>query len=480
MVLDERMTDAEGLMWRLEKDPHLSSSFCLVSLLDRSPDVEALRQRMDDAKWSFARLRQRVQPAPVNLQAPAWVDDPEFDINYHVRHVNVAEPGTLRQLLNLAAQISLDPMERTRPLWQFTVVDGLKGGRAALIVKMHHTMSDGENGIRMSLEFTDFERNPPPRPPVERPPDANGSVADATGADETGSSNDPAGGHAANCFTQPRGADVMRDLVAGGMRLPLGVWRQTRELLADPAQIPEASHAALDTLRGVVTQLSEVDRARSPLWTERSLTRRAESLHTPLGPTRDAAKKLGGTLNTAFLTAAAEAAGDYHRELGAPVDELRASMVISTRTETSGANAFTLARMLVPTAEMDIAERFIQIRDAADAARRGSANASLEKLAVITTALPTSLITRLARQQAQTIDFATSNLRGSPVPLYIAGAKVLHNYPMGPLSGVAFNLTLMSYMNSLDMGVNIDAGAVEHPTRLRTCLKQAFRKLARV
>jgi hypothetical protein len=97
----------------------------------------------------------------------------------------------------------------------------------------------------------------------------------------------------------------------------------------------------------------------------------------------------------------------------------------------------------------------------------------------ITTALPTSLVTRLARQQSQTVDFATSNVRGAPIPMYIAGAKVLHNYPMGPLSGVAFNLTLLSYMDSLDMGLHIDAGAVAEPVRLRKHLDQAFKKLVR-
>ena len=81
-------------------------------------------------------------------------------------------------------------------------------------------------------------------------------------------------------------------------------------------------------------------------------------------------------------------------------------------------------------------------------------------------ALPTSLVTRLARQQAQTVDFATSNVRGSPVPMYIAGAQLLENYPMGPLAGVAFNLTLLSYLGSLDMGLNIDAAAVAEPERL--------------
>ena len=94
----------------------------------------------------------------------------------------------------------------------------------------------------------------------------------------------------------------------GGFRLPIGVARQVRELLADPAAIPAASAATVDTVRGVLTQLSDVEQARSPLWTERSLRRRLEVVRAPFRETKDAAKRLGGTLNTAFLTAAAEAA----------------------------------------------------------------------------------------------------------------------------------------------------------------------------
>jgi hypothetical protein len=94
--------------------------------------------------------------------------------------------------------------------------------------------------------------------------------------------------------------------------------------------------------------------------------------------------------------------------------------------------------------------------------------------------LPTSLVTRLARTQAQTVDFATSNVRGAPIAMYVAGAKLLENYPVGPLGGVAFNLTLLSYLGSLDMGVNIDTAAVADPALLHTCLAGAFDDLLAV
>jgi diacylglycerol O-acyltransferase / wax synthase len=256
--------------------------------------------------------------------------------------------------------------------------------------------------------------------------------------------------------------------------------KQVRDLLADPASIPDASSAAAKTFRGIVNQLSDTAGARSPLWTERSLHRRVETTRAPFRATKDAAKRLGGTLNTAFLTAAADAAAAYHAELGTPVESLRASMAISTRTEESGANAFSLARLLVPTGEMPIAERFLAIHEATQMARETSKTAGLDAIAALASTLPTSVITRLARQQSQTIDFATSNVKGSPVPVFVAGAQLLEVYPIGPLGGVAFNLTLMSYLGSLDMALNIDTAAVEQPELLARCLDRSFTALASV
>lgn len=456
--LDRTMSDAEGLMWRLEKDPYLSSTFANVTVLDTKPDYDRLLRRMERATIAFERLRQRVQPAPVNLSAPVWVDDPHFDIHYHVRHVALPKPGSLRQLLDYASLVAADPFDRTRPLWQFVVVDGLRGGKSALIEKLHHTIADGEGSVQLSLQFLDFERDAPEPPPL-----------DASRLHDTTQ-------HAA----QPNPQEVLRDLFTGGLKLPIGLVRQVRDLLADPTGIPTAGAAAADTIRGVMSQLADVEQAHSPLWTERSLQRRIEVLRAPFDTTRAAAKRLGGTLNTAFLTAAAHAAGQYHSELGSPVDHLRASMAISTRTDGSGANAFSLARMMVPTADMPIAERFALVQQATEAARGSTSAASLEAIAAIAAALPTSLVTRLARQQAQTVDFATSNVRGAPIPLYLAGAQILENYPVGPLAGVAFNLTLLSYNHSLDMGINIDQVAVADPDRLQRCLKRAFDDLLAV
>jgi len=437
-------------MWRLDKDPYLSSTFANLTILDRPPDYDRLVRRMERATHVVPRLRRRVQSVPANLTAPMWVDDPDFDIRYHVRRISLPKPGNMRQLLDLTALIAMDAFDRTRPLWQFWIIDGLRGGRSAFVEKLHHTITDGEGGVQLAMQFLDLERDAPEPPAIDAIDDAD----------------------------EPVTPEVWRELLSGSLRVPAAMLRQVKDMLADPNSIPGTGGAAAETVRGIIQQLGDVESARSPLWTARSLRRRFEVLRAPFRDTRDAARRLGGTLNTAFVTAAADAAANYHRRLGAPVEHLRASMAVSTRTEQSGANAFSLVRLNVPTGDMPIDERFRLIHEASSHARQSSATAALETIAAISSALPTSVITRLARQQSQTIDFATSNVKGTPIPVFIAGAQLLENYPVGPLLGVAFNLTLLSYDGSLDMGVNIDSAAVTEPELLRDLISDAFTALA--
>ena len=450
---DTRMSDAEGLMWRLEKDPFLNSTFGNVTVLDRPLNFAAFKQRLERATIAVPRLRQKVRPTPAALGAPKWIDDPEFNIDYHVRRVCLPEPGTLRQLLDLATLIVNDPFERTRPLWQFFAIDGLAGGRGALIVKLHHTVADGQGGVLLSLQFIDLERNAPLPPPLPHQPAPEPSIAN----------DDP--------------VDLLRSSMTDALRVPIGLLKQVRNALADPGRLPSLATQANDSLRGLIAQMGEVDAARSPLWKRRSLQRRLETVRVPYRELLDASRVLGGKLNTAFVTAAADGAGAYHRKLGAPVESLRTSIAISTRTEASGSNAFSLAKLLVPTSDMPIVERFAAVHEALSQAREGARTASLDTLASLSASLPTSVLTRIARTQSQSIDFATSNVRSGGIPLYIAGGLITENYPVGPLGGVAFNATLLSYNGSLDIGIHIDSAAVEQPELLRDEIERSLNKL---
>ena len=442
---DRKMSDAEGLMWRLEKDPHLSSTFANVTVLDRPPDFEQLVRRMERAVYAVPRLHQRVQPAPVNLSSPMWVDDPNFDIRYHVRHVVAAEarhhasaarprqPHGLRRLRPHSSPVAVRRRRRLARRQERTRAEDAP----------HHRRRRGWCAA-VDCSSSTLERDAKELPPLD--PELI-AAAEAAASPEVVQ------------------VDLLHELLNGSLRVPITLMKQVRDLLADPIGIPAAGSAAADTVRGVLHQLGETDAARSPLWTARSLRRRMEVLRAPFGATREAANRLGGTLNTAFLTAAAEAAGRYHREMGGAGRRASVAAWPSAPAPTSsGANAFSLARMLVPTGDMPIGERFAAIHTAAHEARdaRRPAARSTHWPRWPSRCRPASSPAS-ARQQAQTVDFATSNVRGAPIPLYLAGAQLLENYPVGPLLGVAYNLTLLSYNHSLDMGVNIDTEAVSRP-----------------
>ena len=448
---ERRMSDTEALMWRLEKDPYLASTFANITILDRPPDMDLLYARMERTSMLFPRLRRRVQLPPGNIGNPTWVDDPGFDIRHHVRQMALPAPGTMRQLQDLVTLLIADPFDRSRPLWQFIVIDGLEGGRSAMVLKLHHTVTDGEGGVELSLQYLDLEREPGPLPPVD--PEVVNSFAETK---------------------EPDATDALRGAMNDSLRIPIAVLKQVRDVLANPSVLGEIGSSTSATVRSLMAQLSETDSARSPLWTERSLRRRLEVARVPYAEMRTVSKMLGGTLNTAFVTAAAHAAGRYHDQMGAPVESLRASMAVSTRTAGTEGNAFSLVRMLVPTSDMPVTDRFEAINEILVAARSGGASAALHAIATVSTVMHTSVLTRLARAQAETVDFATSNVRGAGVPLYVAGAKLLANYPIGPLAGVAFNMTLLSYLGGLDVGINIDEAAVESPELLRESLQMAF------
>ncbi|MEY2462197.1 MAG: diacylglycerol O-acyltransferase / wax synthase [Acidimicrobiaceae bacterium] len=462
--VERRMSDVEALMWNLEKDPYLASSFANVTVLDQAPDVEGLRRRLAAAVHRVPRLRQRVVPAVGRLAPPEWHDDPEFDINYHVRRIALPAPGTERQLFDLASLLASTPLDRTRPLWEFTVIEGLEGGRAALFQKIHHTVMDGESGVRMSVEFLDVERFPAEPEPAK-------DVSSTDGASE-GEDSDGGGGFVATAL----------ETATHNLRRQLGVTRRAlsgaASLVRHPERIPAVGTDVVAGAQSLLRQMAVTDSAHSSLWTERSLRRRFEVLRLPLDDTKRAAKALGGSINDLFVAGAVAGAGKYHRAKGADVDELRITMPVSTRTKGStDANAFTPTRVLLPAGDLDPETRMTTIRERLGTTKGERAIGLASSLAGVMNVLPTSVLVRFARQQVETVDFATSNVRGAPFNLYIAGALIEANYPMGPTGGTAFNLTLLSSGGSLDMGCNIDVAAIDDPDLLRRCLEDSYAEL---
>jgi diacylglycerol O-acyltransferase len=451
----DRMSDLEALLWNVDKDPYLSSNFGSISILEVSPDLAKFRRRMLQAVAHIPRLHQRVVPALGRMAPPEWQDAPDFDIDRHLRHLALPKPGSMRQLLDLATLFVQDPLDRTRPLWEFVIVDGLTGGRAALVQKMHHTITDGEGGIRLSEQFID-------------------AVPDAPDVDEITIT--------ASTVTPGSLITTTSETFHHGLRRTLGIAQRSVEIAAGntrhPSRIAEMGIDAVETTRSVVRQLTVTDHHHSPLWLAPSLGRRLEILDVDFDDARSAAKRLGGSLNDLFVTAAAAAAGAYHHDFDADIDELRMAMPVSTRQDRSaGGNQFVPTRVLVPTAELDPVTRFQLVHDALQRTKQERAIGLVAGLAGVANLLPTSVVVRIARQQAETVDFTTSNVRAAPFDLYIAGARMISTYPIGPLAGTAFNITMMSYRGGLNLGLHVDTGMVAEPERLLGHLVEAFDEL---
>jgi WS/DGAT/MGAT family acyltransferase len=412
-------------MWSIERDPLLRATFLTVTILDRRPDVARFRRRMAHVAARIPRLRQRIE-------GRQWVDDRDFDLDYHIRHIALPRPGTDRHLLDDAARAYEHAFDPARPLWQLTIVEGLDGDRAALLANIHHTVTDGVGGVRISAMFLDVARDAPDEPTLDPGPPKETAA--------------------------PTVAESVRRAVGelvGTVRHPVG------------------------TVYSIGNQLLVVDGSRSPLWRgRRSLGRRFDTLRVDLEAAKEAAHRLGGSLNDLYVTGVVRGVGAYHRSHDVPVEELRMSMPISTRTDKStGGNAFTPLRVLVPADVADPVEQFRAVRARVGTIKGERALSLAGSLTGVLTSLPSPLIAWLARSQVETVDFACSNVRGAPFDLYVAGAHVDANHPMGPTAGTACNVTLLSYGGSMDIGINSDTAAVDAPEALRDCVADGLAEM---
>jgi WS/DGAT/MGAT family acyltransferase len=477
MRFERRMSDAEALMWNVERDPWLNPNGGMVTVLDRAIDFEQFQRRMRYAVAKIARLRQKVVPGLGRLSPPLWASDPEFDFDYHVRHIRLPSPGTERQFYDLATRFYEDPFDRTRPLWMFVVVDGLEGDRGGLFWKSHHSITDGYGMVRLSEMYMERDVDAALPPEVDLDDVIAAAVAEEA-AEGKAEGRDGALGTL---------VDVGGRTLGHAWRRQAGIARRAAGEMAlwsaDPIRIKDIGEDAYSSLRAFTEELgtgAEV-RGGSPLWTNRSRRRHLEALRVPLEDVRAAGKLLGGTVNDVFVAGAVNGVLRYHAKRGAEVDALNLSFVVSTREQGDtaiGRNAFTPTRLQVSGAAMSVEERFAMVRDRMAARRAGvRGEGALNGLAGLANLLPTSVVTRVAREQASRQDFATSNVRAAPFPLYISGARMLYNASMGPVAGTAMNLTTISYNGSLDMGAFIDPGAVEDPVDLRDCLEDGYWEL---
>jgi hypothetical protein len=290
------------------------------------------------------------------------------------------------------------------------------------------------------LALVDFERDPEKEPPPDElvPEPRYDTPAGAT-----------------------RGA--IADAASRGVGAVTHVVGATGRAVANPRALPGYAADAARLAGSLRRQLLVTDQAHSDVMEARSVRRRFEIRQLSLSKMRAAAARMGGSINDAYVTGLAAALGRYHQRLGSDVTELRLAMPVSTRQpgDRETTNAFVPARVLVPIQPADdLGGLFNDIHERLSDVKGESALGAAGSVAALASGLPTSVLVAVTRSQSRTIDFAASNLRGSSVPLYLAGARILANYPFGPRTGNALNVTIISYGDDMHLGFNIDPAAI--------------------
>jgi diacylglycerol O-acyltransferase / wax synthase len=433
------MSDSDALMWNVEKDPTLRSTVVTVLTFDRSPDWDGLVERVDRGSRLIPRLRQRVVTPTFRAGPPYWSADPNFDLSYHLRRVRAPEPGNFECVLELARNAAMAGFDRARPLWEYTVVDGLEGGKSAFVIKVHHSMTDGVGGMKLLMMLFDLEREPDPPGPC----DELESLPVFAPLGLVG-----------------RSLDHRRRRALGIARRGMGsVFEALRATVRDPQG---AIRETMRVARSLAAFLAPATTPCSPMMGARSLARRLGTIDVPLDDLKRAAKAADGSLNDAFVASVVGGLERYHDLHGYAPSDLRMVMPINMRGEGAalGGNHFTPARFLVPLQIADPAERIRVLGQLSRAVRDEPAVALTDTLAMVLNQLPTTVTTTFFGAMLKGSDFVTSNVPGSPFPLYVAGAELERLYPFGPLSGTAANLTLLSHCDTCCVGINTDAVAV--------------------
>jgi len=450
------MSDSDALMWGIEKDPLLRSTITAVSLFDRPPDPKRLRERVERGTRLIPRLRQRVVSAPLVASPPRWVVDCNFDLDYHLRRVAAPAPGDRRALLDLAEPIGMQGFDRARPLWEFTVVEGLADDKAAVIQKLHHSITDGVGAIKLAMVLFDLEREP----------------------------DDPGHTPAAPDAEHPSPWALTFEALQHERRRQLGIARRTVGSASRAARRPAANLRSMGELAASAGRiLAPATTPHSPVMTERSLSVYFDTVSVPLDETKRAAKAAGGKLNDAFLAAVCGGMRLYHERHDTTVEQLRTTMPISIRdetTETLAGNQFVPARFLIPIAIRDPIERMRAIRELVTFQRNEPALTFTDAIAGVLNRLPTAVVTQLFGSMLKGVDFVTSNVPGVPVPVFFAGAALESQVAFGPLTGAATNITLVSYLDDLHIGVNMDRAAIPDRDVFIECLREGFDEVRKV
>ncbi len=417
--------------------------------------LEAIRTEVEHRLDLVPKLRRRVQFSRAGAAAPVWVDDPDFDVANHVRSMTLPAPGTEAQLTDLCADLMAAPLDRERPLWEMWFVDGLDGGRVAVIEKLHHAMADGLAGVDLATVLLDLERHPdvrhvPSEPWHPSPPPSTGAML----------AHDVVRRSAAPLQTLAHGLDAVRH--------PVQTARHTAELGAAVGTVVSAQSIAPACSLNV------------PIGGRRQVL----FLRQPIDDLKRAQRRFGVTINDLLLTAVA---GGLHRLLsarGERVEGRTVQVLVPVGLDHHGDHHLgnKVAAMLVrlPIGTYDAADRLQAVSEAAERCKRHHQAMAAELLVDLIEPWPQPVLsaaTRLVNRQPL-VNLVVTNVPGPGVPLYAMGARMLEAFPIVPLAGnLSVGVAALSYDGQLTVGILADPDTCPDVAVLAAGISRSFADL---
>jgi len=457
----ERLSALDAHFFALEDEGvHMHVAAVLIcdakplTLEDGRLDAERIRSFIESRLAGIPRYRQRLARIPVERH-PVWVDDPSFNIQYHVRHVSLPRPGDERQLKRLIGLLMSQKLDHSKPLWETWVIEGLDGGRFAILIRSHHSMVDGIAGVSVLRVLLRTEPHPSFRPaPLWRARPA------------------------------PDSTRLMTQALARRVREPLDLASRAGRALQNPAR---ALQVAWEATLGVGEAYRGL-RAASPTPLNPvhiGPHRRIDWLCFDLEAVKHVKRRLGGTVNDVVLATVAGAMRQYLKSHRVALKDLdfRAMCPVSIRRTADAESLGNKVVMLV--AQLPLNERDPRRRLERVIATMGELKGShvpqgselIEELADWTT---TSLLTSTVRlsTRLRVFNLIVTNVPGPPVPLYLLGAPVLATFPLVPLyENQALGIALLSYSGQLYWGLTSDWDRIPDLHDITIGLTEAFAEL---
>ena len=412
-----------------------------------APEYDKVRSHIRGRLHLIPRYRQKLATPPAGSGRPVWVDDTNFNIDYHVRHTALPAPGSEAQLLEMTARIASQPLDRTKPLWEFWLVEGIEPAigsnveRFAMISKNHHALVDGVSGIDLATVLLDFGPTPTPLDTAELQPwqpQPEPNTLDlllANARDGAGAVVELAE-RAVRAVTQPgRTVGMMRDAAEGVGEI---MWE-----LLNPA--PE-----------------------TPLNVSIGPHRRFRVVRQQLADYKTVKNSFGGTVNDVLPTVVAGALGGWLRSRGISTDgvEMRALVPVSVRArgeENTLGNRLTVMRGPLPVYIQDPVVRLNTVSRAMDDLKSSKQAVGASTLVAVNDIAPPAVLAQASRLQFSTrlFNLLVTNVPGPQVPLYILGNKLQDLFPLAFLpTGHALAVAIMSYDGRVEYGLLGDFDAL--------------------